>query len=268
MNMLIFFIHPFDSLARYYIVNQDFSWADYQTSLTTVNTLLVGAAPIPPGFLPVYSFQTAWNFTEATVANEPLWEDVEFTPPTVLEDLITGLSKADPFTAVVNAAVESNEEVHTNITAVLQALDDIQNNVESINAMQVNLASLETQLNSSLYDLLAHAHGITTGLMAKEESIRGLANFVSTAPEYTNCGFVGKFYQEGFQETFCGDLHDSLSTMWPFMLAASVCLFVSFVTFSCFVHKPRWFRNPDYNLWHDRNNLMPERTPREAGMLA
>lgn len=254
-------------MANYFITNPDFSWADYQTSLAAVNTLLVGAAPIPPGFLPAYSFQTAWNFTQATVAEEPLWEDVVFAPPTVLGDLMDGLAQTDPFTVAVNTAVESNVEVHTNLTAVLQALDNIQYKVDAIDATQVNLATLQTQLNGKLYNLLAQAQGILTGLTAQEESIRSLATFVSTAPEYTKCGFVGEFYQEGFQETFCGDLHDSLSIMWPFMLAASLCLFVSFVTFSCFVRKPRWFRDPDYNRWQDRNNLTPGRTPRGAAFI-
>jgi len=262
--------HPpffLDSLANYFITDPDFSWADYQTSLAAVNTLLVGAAPIPPGFLAAYSFQTAWNFTQATVADEPLWDDVVFPPPTTLDDLMDGLATTDPFTVAVNSAVASNVEVHTNLTAVLQALHRIQDDVESIDAVQVNLVKLQTQLNGTLYDLLAQAQGIFTGLTAQEDHIRSLAAFVSTAPEYTKCGFVGEFYHEGFQEGFCGDLHDSLSIMWPFMLAASLCLFVSFVTFSCFVRKPRWFRDPDYNRWQERNDLTPGRTPRGAAFM-
>jgi len=51
-----------------------------------------------------------------------------FTPPTNLEDLMAGLSKVNPFSAIVNSAAESNVEVHFNITVVLQALDDIQYN--------------------------------------------------------------------------------------------------------------------------------------------
>jgi len=254
-------------LTRYFITDPDFSWVDYQTNLAAVNSLLVGAAPIPSAFFPAYSFQTAWNFTQATVADEPLWEEVVFTPPTVLDDLVDGLAQTDPFTAAVNTAVESNVEVHANLTAVLQALDEIQYSVDAIDAVQVNLGTLQTQLNGTLLSLLAQAQGILTGLTAQEEGIRSLATFVSTAPEYTKCGFVGEFYQEGFQEGFCGDLYDSLSIMWPFMLAASLCLFVSFVTFSCFVRKPQWFRDPDYNRWQDRNNLTPGRTPRGAAFM-
>lgn len=257
----------FDSLANFFIADPDFSWVDYQASLTAVNTLLVGATGIPPGFLSAYSFETAWNFTQATVADEPLWEYVVFRPPTDLDDLMDGLANADPFTVAVNSAVASNVEVRTNLTAVLQALDGIQSDVDSIDAVQLNLANIQTQLNGTLHNLLALAQGILTGLTAQEDQIRSLAAFVSTAPEYTKCGFVGEFYHEGFQEGFCGDLHGSLSIMWPFMLAASLCLFISFVIFSCFVRKPRWFRDSDYTHWQDRNNLTPGRTPRGAAFM-
>lgn len=226
----------------------------------------MGATPIPPGFYPAYSFQTAWNFTRATVGAEPLWEEVVFRPPIAYDDLIDGLTQTDPFTLVVNEAVATNIEVQANLTAVLQALDDIQLSVNGIDAVQVNLGALQTQLNGTLYDLLAQAQGILTGLTAQEEGIRGLVAYVNTAPEYTKCGFVGEFYQEGFQENFCGDLHDSLSIMWPFMLAAATCLFLSFVTFSCFVRKPRWYRESDYDRREDRNNLTPGRTPRGAAL--
>lgn len=255
-----------DGLTHYYITDPKFSWRLYDTNLTAVNALLDGATPIPPGFLPVYTFQTAWNFTSATVEAEPAWEDVVFKAPTTLDDLLDGLATTDPFTTAANKAVAVNAEVHTNLTAVVQAIDDIQRDVDAIGAVQGNIQTLQTQVNTTLYALLDQARGIMAGLVTQEDNIRDLSSFVTTAPEYTKCGWVGDFYHEGFQEGFCGDLHHSVSTMWPFMLAASVCLFVSFVTFSCFVRKPRWYLDPSYESMDDRNALTPGRTPRGAAL--
>jgi hypothetical protein len=210
-----------------------------------------------------------WNFTRATVVAEPAWEnDVTFTPPATYNGLLARLNVADGYTREVNKAVAMNDEVRANLTAVLGALDEIEAAVGEIDSTQQTLLFLQQHINTTLYYLLDDSRYMMDELAFQEEKIRALSTFVSTAPpEYTKCGFVGEFYEQGFQEGFCQELHSSLAIMWPFMLAAAVFLFGSFVTFSCFIRKPRWYLDPDYEQMQDRNNLTPGRTPRGAALV-
>jgi hypothetical protein len=107
--------------------------------------------------------------------------------------------------------------------------------------VQRSLKTIQGNVNSTLHSILDEANGILSGMDAQVASVKSLATFVGTAPEYTKCGFVGEFYEEGFEGGICKNFKATLQTTWPFMLSAAICLFVSFLTFACHVRKPAWY---------------------------
>lgn len=189
------------------------------------------------------------------------WQAVQWTLGNDLNDLLAQLQATDPYTDAVNQADASNAEVRANLTAMDQGLEFVRLGVEELDAGQAALLGLRASVNGTLHALLGEVQEVEAALDGEEANVRELAAYVGTAPEYARCGFVGEFYKEGFQGAFCGGFHHSASIAWPFMIGAAVCLFVSFLTFSCFVRKPVWFLDPGYEEGLERNALSPGRTP-------
>lgn len=203
------------------------------------------------------------NFTRATVQQHlAAWQAVQWAPNTYdLQDLQAQLQQADPYTNAVNDAEAENADVRADLAEIDKRLADIQQGVGAMDAAQAQLTQLRTGVNDTLHALLGKVEEVESLLDAEAQDVRELATYVGTAPEYAKCGFVGDFYQEGFQGAFCGDLHGSASVSWPFMLGAAFCLFVSFLTFSCFVRKPQWYLDAGYEESLERNALTPGHTP-------
>lgn len=106
-------------------------------------------------------------------------------------------------------------------------------------ALQTSLSTVTSTINSTLYAVLNTANGITAGMNAQADGIKALGTFATTAPEYFKCGFIGDFYEDALLGEVCGSVQQNLKFSWIFMMIGMVSLFISFVTFSCFVRRPK-----------------------------
>ena len=228
-------------------------WIWYETNVTSINTILSTATQTPAGFRNNYDLNSVWNLTTATVnAAGASWGG-----GTTDSDLLAQLAYTDPLTDIVNAAVSANDVVVTNFTIISDSLNNIGQYVNELTDVSDQVFGSSALINTTLYGVLSTANNILDGVDVQVDNVDGLGDFVSTAPDYTKCGFVGEFYHDGFKNGFCKDFNGSLVMVWPFMLGAAFCLLVSFLTFACHVRKPGWYLDDEEMLTDGTNILSP-----------
>jgi len=227
----------------YFTSNQNF-FVDFQTQLTTINTILGAATDVAPDRTS-YNFTTIENFKQADVTPTTSKYNINYagTNPakvvygTAGDDvtLSNALQQTDGYTTTLDAVIASNDVVVANLTALLHIAYSIQTSIHLIDGAQSAVMSGKDAINGSLWNMLLDANDIADGLDNQLANIRSVVAFTETVNDYTLCGFIGDFYVNTVEGVICDQFQTSLNMTWPCMITAILLLFLIFATLACYV---------------------------------
>mmetsp|Transcript_3010 Transcript_3010/g.5221 ORF Transcript_3010/g.5221 Transcript_3010/m.5221 type:complete len:883 (+) Transcript_3010:110-2758(+) len=222
------------------------TWSAYQSAINLVNTIMTEIDAATSGGLPA-PYKTNYNFENAPEFNSTVVENIlgDFYQATsatstasdngavtygstydynALKGAITAKDAiGDIFEDVIAANDEAYERINVmynlvNTTVVL--VDSFADTQDAISDYAANVVAAFDNITDTVEDVIDDLEGLV-------DDVLDLQDFVYTIGDYLHCAFIGNFYRDFFQDTWCGDLNDNMYSLSQAFLVVVLTMFFS-----------------------------------------